>query len=90
MKSMNLILVHISVQAQGILWTVLLLLFCIIVVHGIKLAAIGYRTVRKNLPPEPPKQPETKPEPVYFLVERKKKRTKKSEFSEPKRIEFQP
>lgn len=77
-----------SVQSQGLLWSLFLALICIIVVHGVKLAIIGYRTFGKNLPPEPPKQPESKPEPVYFLVERKKKRAK-AEFSEPKQISFQ-
>lgn len=77
-----------SIQSQGAVWCVFLMLVCIIVVHGIKLAMIGYRTIGKKLPPEPPKMSEKAPEPVYYIVERKKKRAKQ-EFSDPKRIRFQ-
>ena len=76
-----------SVQGQGALYTVLVLIIVIIVVHGIKLARIGYRSLGKKLPPEPPPKEKDEPEPVYFLVERKKKRVR-SEYSEPKRINF--
>ena len=48
---------------------------------------IGYRSLGKKLPPEPPPKEKNEPEPVYFLVERKKKRVR-SEYSEPKRINF--
>ena len=74
-------------QGQGALYTVLVLIIVIIVVHGIKLARIGYRSLGKKLPPEPPPKEKNEPEPVYFLVERKKKRVR-SEYSEPKRINF--
>ena len=77
-----------SVQSQGFLWCFLVALLCTIAVHGLKLAALGYRSLHRKPPPEPPKQPEKEPEPVYFLVERKKKRTK-AEYSEPKQINFQ-
>lgn len=76
-----------SVQGQGALYTVLVLIIVIIVVHGIKLARIGHRSLGKKLPPEPPPKEKNEPEPVYFLVERKKKRVR-SEYSEPKRINF--
>ena len=76
-----------SVQGQGALYTVLVLIIVIIVVHGIKLARIGYRSLGKKLPPEPPPKEKNEPEPVYFLVERKKKRVR-SEYSEPKRINY--
>lgn len=76
-----------SVQSQGFLWTFFLLILCVILVHGIKLAIVGYRTLGKKLPPESPKEPEKTPEPVYYLVERKKKRSK-TEYSEPKQISF--
>lgn len=76
-----------SVQTEGALWTVLLFLLCFILVHAIKLARIGYRTLVKKLPPQKPPKPQKQEEPVYFLVERKKKRSK-PEYSEPKRIQF--
>lgn len=78
-----------SVQTQGLLWCLLIAILCTVFVHGVKLAVLGYRSLgKKTPPPEPPKQPEKSPEPVYFLVERKKKKPK-SEFSEPRQINFQ-
>lgn len=76
-----------SVQGTGAALTVALLLFCILVVHAVKLAKVGWRTLFKKLPPEEPKKPEPKPEPVYFIVERKKKKAK-SDYSRPKQIQF--
>lgn len=77
-----------SIQSQGFLWTSFLLILCVILVHGIKLAIIGYRTLGKKQTQEPPpKKQEKAPEPVYYLVERKKKRSK-TEYSDPKQISF--
>ena len=76
-----------SVQGRGAVWTAAIFLICVIIVHGAKLARIGYRTLFKKLPPEPPKPAEKTPEPVYYIVEKKKKRAK-AEYSEPKRIHF--
>ncbi len=76
-----------SVQGYGALYTVCLFLLCIICVHAVKLVRIGYRTLRKKLPPDPPPKQKTEPEPVFYLVERKKKRPK-PEYSEPKRFQF--
>lgn len=75
-----------SVQGQGFLFTVIVFLVCVIVVHAFVLAKIGYRTLHKKLPPEPPKEPK-KNESVYFIVEKKKKRVK-SEYSDPREIKF--
>lgn len=58
-------------------------LFCFILVHLVKLAYIGIRSMKK--PPEEIKKPTPQPEPVYYIVE--KKRSKKS-YSEPKQIQF--
>ncbi len=77
----------VSMQAQGFLWTLSLFLLCVITVHAIKLAIVGYRSIGKNLPEEQPKPPEKKPEPVYFIVERKKKRSK-TEYSAPREVSF--
>ena len=63
-----------SVQGQGALYTAIVLIAVIIVVHGIKLARIGYRTLGKKLPPDPPPEDKEPREPVYFLVERKTRR----------------
>lgn len=67
----------------GILYLFLTFLFCFILVHVVKLAFIGASSLKK--PPEPQEKPAPKPEPVYYIVE--KKRTKKS-YSNPKEIEF--
>ncbi len=75
-----------SVQGQGAGWCLVVFLLAFIVALVLKLIAAGYRSYRK-LPPQPPSVPEKKPEPVYYIVERKKKRPKK-EFGEPKEISF--
>jgi len=69
----------------GILYLFLTFLFCFILVHLIKLAYIGIRSLKK--PPEEQKKPTPpKTEPVYYIVE--KKRARKSTYSEPKEIQF--
>ena len=80
-------MILLSVQGRGAIYAVLLFLICVIIVHGVKLAKIGYRTLGKKLPPEPSPKQEKPPEPVYYIVEKKKKRSK-NEYSEPKRIKF--
>ena len=73
----------------GILYLFLTFIVCFILVHIIKLAYIGLLSSRKKPepPPEPkPEKPQHKPEPVYYIVE--KKRAKKSTYSEPKEIKF--
>lgn len=83
-----------SVQGQGFFYTVVIFLICVIAVHGVLLAKIGYRSLRKKAPPEkeppqkqPPKPKPAAPEPVYFIVEKKKKRAK-SEYTAPREIKF--
>lgn len=76
-----------SVQAMGLLYTVMVFLICVIGVHAVYLARVGLRTIHKKLPPEPPKIEEKKSEPVYFIVERKKKRVK-SDYKQPRQIDF--
>lgn len=70
----------------GGVYAAILLVLCFFLVHILKLARIGYRA-RKKLPPEKPPKPEPASEPVYYIVEKKKKRAK-AEYSEPKRISF--
>ncbi len=74
-----------SVQGRGAVVSVLIFLICFILVHAFRLARFGWRTMRKKLPPEKPKPAD--PEPVYYIVERKKKRAK-AEYDNPKRIQF--
>lgn len=68
---------------MGILYLFLTFLLCFILVHMVKLAFLGIKSLKK--PPEPEIKPAPKPEPVYYIVE--KKRAKKS-YSPPKEIEF--
>ena len=86
-KRYNVLMNLLSVQGTGAALTIALFLFSLFIVHAIKLAKIGWRTLFKKLPPQEPKKPEPKPEPVYFIVERKKKKAK-TDYSEPKRIQF--
>ncbi len=76
-----------SVQGTGAVAVLVVLLICIAVVYVGKLAYLGYRTRGKKLPPDPPKPQEPEKEPVYYIVEKKKKRVK-SEYSEPRRFSF--
>ena len=74
-------------QWLGGLYTVILFAACFFAAHIIMLARFGSRA-RKNLPKDRPERPLPKePEPVYYIVERKKKRAKNT-YSAPKRISF--
>ena len=69
---------------MGILYLFFTFLFCFILVHLIKLAYIGIKSLKKPAVAEE-KKPAPKPEPVYYIVE--KKRSKKT-YSDPKEIKF--
>ena len=43
-----------SIQGQGALYTVCTLIICIILVFGFRLVRIGWRTLTKKLPHDPP------------------------------------
>lgn len=74
-------------QWLGGLYSLLLLIACFFAVHVFLLARYGYRA-KKNLPKDKPERPAPKePEPVYYIVEKKKKRTRNT-YSEPRRISF--
>ena len=77
-----------SVQGQGLVYTVVIFLICVIVVHFFVLSRIGYRTLHKKLPPEQPKEEPPRSEPVYYIVEKKKKKRAKSEYANPREIKF--
>jgi len=70
----------------GILYLFLTYLVCFILVHLIKLACIGIKSLKKPAQSAEEKKPTPKPEPVYYIVE--KKRARKSTYSEPKEIKF--
>ena len=78
-----------SVQWQGFGWCLLLLVIVVCVIRLARRLLDSFRARFQKPPPAPP-APEKgteKQEPVYFLVERKKKRPKKA-YSEPKEIVF--
>lgn len=71
---------------SGILYLLLLFVCCFAAVHIVKLAYVGFKSLKKKpeVKKEEPK-PEKKPQPVYYIVE--KKRARKS-YSPPREIEF--
>lgn len=73
-------------QIEGLFLLVILFLICFLIVHGIRLAMIGLRSLRLK-PPEEAKPKQKEPEQIYYLVERKKKRSRK-QYTEPKQIDF--
>ena len=66
----------------GIICSASLFLFLFLLVHGIRLALLGYKALRKKEEPAPPKPQE----PVYYIVEKKKR--PKTKYSEPKPFRF--
>lgn len=70
--------------ALGFLYLILTFLVCFALVHVVKLAVIGFSSLKKK-PEEPEAKPAKPPKPVYYIVE--KKRTKKS-YTNPREIEF--
>ena len=78
-----------SVQGQGAFFTFCIFLICVIVVHIAKLAVIGWKTHKKkeHKPKETPVRPPKPAEPVYYIVEKKKKVA--PQYEKPKKIKFQ-
>ena len=68
----------------GLVYLLVTFIVCFALVHVIKLAVVGFFSLKKK-PAEPEKKPEKKAEPVYYIVE--KKRARKT-YSEPKEIQF--
>ena len=78
-------MILLSVQGQGAIYTICILFFCVIIVHIAKLTIIGWRAFKKR---EPKKQAKTEPpEPVYYIVEKKKKTA--PQYKKPQKIKFQ-
>lgn len=75
-----------SVQSRGALFTVCIFLIAVILVHITKLALIGWRAYKKREPKKQEAKPE-EPEPVYYLVEKKKKTS--PQYKKPKKFKFQ-
>lgn len=81
-----------ATPALGVLWLILLFIVCFCGVHIARLVRFGWLYQKKNEPKpseeKKEKAPEPKPsaEPVYYIVERKRK-TRQS-YSEPKEIRF--
>jgi len=78
----------------GVVWLALLFVLCFICVHVLRLAKLGqqYRKAenKEKTTPTPLQEikspPATASEPIYYIVERKKR--VESGFSEPKQIRF--
>ena len=78
----------------GAFCLIFLFSFCFVCVHILKCAKIGFFQSRKK--PEPPpkkeekeKAPAPSQEPIYYIVERKRTRSRpKTTYSEPKQIRF--
>lgn len=77
--------------AFGACGLLFLLAFCFFFVHLCRLARFGWNA-RKEAPkdPSPPKKEQPKqPEPVYYIVEKKRKVKKtRTEYGEPKEFRF--
>lgn len=70
----------------GFVYLLLTFIICFTLVHVIKLAAIGFASLKKKRQPPAEPKPEKKSEPVYYIVE--KKRARKSTYTEPREIQF--
>lgn len=69
---------------KGFLYLILTFAFSFITVHFIKLALLGFFSLKEKK--QPPPKAEKKAEPVYYIVEKKKQR--RASYSQPKEIEF--
>ena len=91
MNMISLILAAKTVSATvGCVFLLLLFTFCFLCTHVIKLAFLGWKSSKPSSPPPPPPEKEktpTPPEPIYYIVERKQRRSKAS-YGEPKEIRF--
>lgn len=79
--------------AVGFLLSILLFGICFLGTHLFKLAKYGWEKVQeppnKQTPPQKPqeKAPAKEQEPIYYVIERKRKKPKTT-YSEPKQITF--
>ena len=91
---MNVLL---SKSGLGVIWLAVLFVLCFALVHIARLVRFGRAYQKQQKQTQPPEEKTEKPtekktppqnagEPVYYIVERK--RRTKSSFGEPKRIDF--
>ena len=85
-----------SVPLSGAFWLIFLFILCFFGVHVVRLAKIGWKYQKRHGEPAPTNsqkreapdsQPNAPPEPVYYIVERKRKRPRET-YSPPKEIKF--
>lgn len=69
----------------GFFYVLLMFLCCFAAVHFIKLAIVGFKSVKRKPEPKPEPKKEEPQKPIYYIVE--KKRARRS-YSAPKEIEF--
>lgn len=76
-------------KAIGLLYLVLLFIACFAFVNMVKLAMLGLKSMQEKESPPPEPEPENKnqPQPVYYIVEKKKARSKAT-YSKPREIKF--
>ena len=85
---------------QGLLWTLVLLVFCFGGVYLANLARLGWEYQSEQAKaPDSPENPQEKPkeekkaptekpqEPIYYIVEKKKRRPK-TDYGDPKPFRF--
>lgn len=92
--AMNILSSTASGGVIGFFWAIILFFLCFLAIHSIKLIRLGLKAL--NEPKNEPIQQEKKPadrksgaekEPIYYIVERKKRRAKTS-YTEPKEFRF--
>lgn len=76
---------HLVMAMLGFVYLLLTFVICFTVIHVVKLAVVGFLSLKRKKP-QPEQKPEPKSEPVYYIVE--KKRAKKSTYSQPREFEF--
>ncbi len=75
-------------EAIGILYLFILFIACFIAVHAVKLALLGLKSLRRTEEKKPgPQEKPERPEPVYYIVEKKQKR-RRQEYRAPREIKF--
>lgn len=77
-----------SLQGRGAFLTFCIFLICVIVVHVAKLALIGWKAYRKKEgKPHDNDEKDESADPVYYIVEKKKKTS--PQYKKPRKFKFQ-